>query len=205
MFVKNLFEFILYLAPGFIAIELYRSAHPAKERTQFTQIAWSIIYGVFIYSCVKWVDNRYLSGFLNSGNSGMPGLKLIIILIASGLLVGFLMIAVFNLRIWLSRSHKKLKILAPDSQSVWMSINEKFLKDWVVVFLSDGAIYLGWISKFKFDPNSENQDFLLSHAKRVDENLEIKYPIDGLGVYLNTKEIIRIELIKGQKHNKSKP
>ena len=37
--VKDLLEFILYIVPGFVALELYRASYPAKERNQFAQIS----------------------------------------------------------------------------------------------------------------------------------------------------------------------
>jgi hypothetical protein len=65
-----------------------------------------------------------------------------------------------------------------------------------VVYLDDGSIYLGWIKDFTFDPDADDNDFLLADAKRVDDQLAEKYAVTGRGVYLNTRNVKRIEFVK---------
>lgn len=77
-----------------------------------------------------------------------------------------------------------------------MTVNSPDNKDWAVIFLDDGSIYSGWISDYRFDPDSSDQDFLLSKAKRVDDDLSPMYEINGIGVYLNTRNVRRIEFVK---------
>ena len=69
---------------------------------------------------------------------------------------------------------------------------------WAVIFLDDNSIYLGFIGTYRYDPDATDQDFLLAKAKRVDENLNVQYEIDGLGVYLNTRNVKRIEYYQGE-------
>ncbi len=195
--VKDLIEFILYLAPGFIALELYRSAYPARERNQFAQITWSVILGVTIFTFIKWVDEHFLSYALYSKSTGFPEFRLIIVLFIVGLSVGGVRIVYHWLRFKISMLHAGLKFLAPEPQSAWAKINEGTNEDWAVVFLNDSSIYLGWISNFTYNPNAESQDFLLSRARRVDENLKVLYIVNGQGVYLNTQNVKRIEFVKG--------
>jgi len=64
------------------------------------------------------------------------------------------------------------------------------------VYLDDGAIYLGWIKEYTFDPDVESNDFLLAGAKRVDDNLNTTYLVNGQGVYLNTRNVKRIEFVR---------
>ncbi len=78
-------------------------------------------------------------------------------------------------------------------------------RDWAVVFLSDGAIYCGWIKEYSFEPDAENHDFLLTKAKRVNNHLKLNYTVDGLGVYLNTRDVKRIEFVKGQRKKFRRP
>jgi len=54
---------------------------------------------------------------------------------------------------------------------------------------------LGWIKDFTFDPDAEDNDFLLADAKRVDDQLTAQYIVTGRGVYLNTRDVKRIEFI----------
>lgn len=194
---KNIIEFILYITPGFIALEFYHAFYPVKERSDFVQIAWSIIYGVIIFSLVRWVDENLLNYALNSNKLGFPDFRFIIILLGTGLVVSGFMILIHIIRFKLSIISPKISKIAPDPYSIWAKVNQPSNKDWAVVFLDDGSIYIGWISKYKFDPNIENQDFLLTRAKRVGGDLKEKYIVDGIGVYLNTKDVKRIEFVKG--------
>jgi hypothetical protein len=114
------------------------------------------------------------------------------------MIVGLLKIFIHVIRFKLSIKYPKLQFIAPDPQSIWVKINSPINKCWAVVYTDDNSIYLGWISEYSSNPHIENQDFLLSKAKRVDDKLNVIYPINGIGVYLNTKNIKRIEFLKGK-------
>ncbi len=209
--VKDLIEFILYLAPGFIATELYIVKYPARDRSQFVQITWSIICGIIILTFVKWIDQKYFGFALDSAKEGFPSFYFITALFVSGFLLGIIRIAWREIRFNLAVNYDIFKFIAPDPKSTWAKINETNDIYWAVVFLNDKSIYLGGISNYTYDPNNknansassldhynENQDFLLSNARRVNERLKLIYSIDGKGVYLNTRNVNRIELIKGK-------
>ena len=80
---------------------------------------------------------------------------------------------------------------------MWVDVNDRTNKDWAIVYLDDGSIYLGWISNYTFNPNQQNHDFLLSNAKRLYDNLMVMYEIDGCGIYINTRDVKRIEFRSG--------
>jgi len=196
--INNLVEFVLYVIPGFLVVEIYRAAYPAKEKSEFQQIGWSILYGLVIVAIVKWFDKNVISHSLFSQTTWIPGLRFTSALLLAGVIFGLLLILFYKSRFYLSNKIKYLKRIAPDPQSIWAKVNQPTNKDWCVIYLDDGSIYLGYISQFTFDPDKESQDFLLSDAKRVDEELKEKYIITGIGVYLNTKDVKRIEFLKGQ-------
>jgi len=197
--INTLIEFIVYVIPGFLSIEIFRAAHPAKQKSEFAQIGWSILFGIFIVIIIKWSDRNILNNQLFSDQSGIPGIRYSFALLFGGFFLGLVRICFHNLRYYLSRRFKYLEKIAPDPQSIWAKINYKTNKNWAVVYLNDGSIYLGYISKYTFDPDKDNQDFLLSRAKRFDEHLQEKYIITGIGVYLNTRDVKRIEFFDGKK------
>jgi hypothetical protein len=197
--INNIIEFIVYVIPGFLSIEVYRAAYPIKQKSEFSQIVWSILFGVLIVIIIKWSDINILHNQLFSDYSGIPGIRYSLALLFGGLFLGLFRIGLHNLRYYLSRKCKKLERIAPDPQTIWATINNKTNKDWSVVYLNDGSIYLGYISKYTFDPDKDNQDFLLSKAKRVDDQLKEIYTITGIGVYLNTRDVKRIEFLEGKK------
>jgi hypothetical protein len=194
---ENLAEFLLYIAPGFLAVEIYRYYFPARERNNFTQIAQSVIWALVILTLIRYLDARYLGNWLGSADEGMPNTKFVFTLLIGGLLTGFLGVIQLKLRSALAIKYSKLSWLASEPDSIWHKINSPKNKDWSVIYLKDGSIYLGWISEFQADPNLVDQEFLLTKAKRIDADLKEKYLIDGLGVYLNTKDVIRIEFVRG--------
>ena len=197
----RLIEFFLYLVPGFIALEIYRARHPAKKTSDFTRATWSVVYGVVIYAAVRWVDDILFSGSLRGNTSDtdvFPNAGFIIILFLVGICVGLLQIGTDAARFHLGTRINRLGWLTPGYISIWSRINAPTNNDWAVVFLRDGATYIGSIAEYSFDPNAEDQDFLLSNAKRVDEQLNEQYSIDGLGVYLNTRDVRRIEFLQGE-------
>jgi hypothetical protein len=91
-----------------------------------------------------------------------------------------------------------LQFVAPDVQSIWAKVNGTRSSDWAVVFTDDGATYMGWIKEFTYYPDADDNDFLLSQAKRLKEDGSLLYEIDGQGVYLNTRNVKRIEFVKGE-------
>ncbi|MCR4264223.1 MAG: hypothetical protein NUV98_05910, partial [Candidatus Roizmanbacteria bacterium] len=57
--VQNLIEFIVYIVPGFIALEIFRAAYPIRKQSEFVHLTWSFVYGVGIYVFVKWIDTFF--------------------------------------------------------------------------------------------------------------------------------------------------
>lgn len=199
--IQNFFEFVLYITPGFIAIYTYRLKYPVKEKDSFTEISCCVLCGIVIIAAIKWIDKNWLDYFLHSESTGIPGGRLTLAIVVSGVIGGLLGIVQVEIRNYLAKKVKLLRFLSKSTDTIWEFINAKTQKDWFLIFLNDGAIYSGWISKYCYDPNNQSQDFLLSDANRVEENLKTVYIVDGLGVYLNTKDVKRIELIKGKNRN----
>jgi Family of unknown function (DUF6338) len=195
---KDLIEFILYILPGFIAIRVLRAVHLVARPSDFQQTAWSLMVGVAIVSVVRWLDSAYFGLALHSDSSGVPHPFFFLSLTAVGVLVGVALTGLDTMRLRLAEAQPKLRWIAPDPQTVWAKINRPSNTDWAVVFLDDGAIYIGCIATYRFNPDVENQDFLLAEAARVNENRETEYEVNGVGVYLSTKNVRRIEFFKGK-------
>ena len=196
--VEHVAEFVVYAMPGFLALHIYRSIYPVKGLSEFLQVAWSIIYGVVLASLVRGLDRKYLDHQLHSADDGFPRRAFILALVVVGLLWGFLLAGFNRTRLYLSEKIRLLHFVAPDVQSIWAKVNQSQSTDWAVIFADDGAIYLGWIKEFTYDPDADNNEFLLSRAKRLNEDGSLQYEVDGQGVYLNTKNVKRIEFVRGE-------
>lgn len=193
--IEHLADFILYVMPGFIGLQIYRAKYPVRGLSEFLQVSWCLIYGIALAGTVRWIDGRFLHGFLHSGESGFPWVRFIVALAVAGLALGALLISVRWGRFMLAKRYVALSGLEPEPQSIWAKVNQQS-NEYAVVYLDDGAIYLGWISEYTYVPDAESNDFLLSDAKRVDEQLNAIYLVNGRGVYLNTKNVKRIEFVR---------
>jgi len=191
---EHLVDFLVYVMPGFIALQLFRAKYPAKKLSEFLQVAWSLIYGVILATLIRSVDGRFLHGSLQSNAPGFPASRFVIALLLAGLFGGILLIGLYRARFFVEAHWPGWEGIAPDPQSIWVKVNRP-TNDYAVVYEDDGSIYFGWIKDFTFDPDAQDNDFLLADAKRVDEQLTEKYSITGQGVYLNTRNVKRIEFL----------
>jgi hypothetical protein len=195
--VGGLIEIILYVLPGFVANETYKAFYPVRDRGQFPQLGWSVAVGVLLTTTILSVDGRWYATKLAPAPGNMPGIGFVLVLFSTGLAVGLVRALLRYLRHVVGSLVPGLSWLSPDPQSIWVHVNRPSNQDWAAVFLRDGAVYLGYIKRYRYDPEQAEQDFLLSYAKRVDEDLKVVYEIPGQGVYLNTRDVLRIEFIPG--------
>ena len=205
MTIQNIVDFITYVAPGFIASEIYYSQFPVKQRTPLTQLAQSVIGGLVVVSFIRWIDSALLFGLLHSNAAGVPDIRFAAALIGGGLLAGYLAVLQLSARSALASRYPRLGWLSTGPDSIWQFVNRPSVADWATVYLHDGSIYLGWISRYRFDPDQQDQDFLLTHASRVTDRLRIIHPVDGIGVYLNTRDVSRIEFLAPPKAKQPRP
>ncbi len=198
---ENLSQFIQFIIPGFIALGIFKSFYPEKDRDIFFEITNSLIVGIIILAIVKWIDRNYLNYFLYSNFTGLPGIRFSITLILSGVLAGYLFVGITETRSLLAKRFSWCNWMSPNEKTVWLKVNSKSSQSWAIVYLDDKEeiIYRGWISDYTIDPEENYQDFLLSNASRVDKNLKEIHKINGLGVYLNLKDIKRIVFLDGNK------
>jgi hypothetical protein len=196
---SDIVQFLLYVIPGFISIEYFRARFPAKTRTDFITISWSIVFGVGITSFLIWLDANVLNGLLAYKSTGFPSIQFLTSLVVAGFIIGIARAGLRQLRFILSRRFAYFKWLAPDASSIWARVNQKGTNQWAVVFLDNDIQYLGYVKYFRNDPDAIDQDFLLAESFRVDNKRRIIYSVDGVGVYLNTRDVRRIEFLDGFK------
>lgn len=193
---KDVFVLLLYLLPGFLSLQLYRAKYPAKKLSDIEIIIWSIVHTFFIHVVLAGLSIVLSTPWLNflGKASKEVGPGEVFALLAAGLLWGFLLI------FW-HWSRRKLPILGePDPLNIWFKIVVLAAREekWALVRVKQGPIYLGWIKDFSFDPAQENQDFYLSPAHLVDDSLRSLRSLEQGGVYLNTRDVISVELVPGR-------
>lgn len=209
--VQNIWDFLTFIVPGFLMLEIYSSLYPARSRSHFIELTSSIIYSTILY-VILFVMYRYnstipFSDWFNIGQQDFIDNKIlrIVLLIETGVIFG-LLIALFRwFKILLLNKCKPANILKdflyPDPGSIWAKINGNEDKYWAKVFLDDNSIYFGGITDWTYNPDEKEHDFLLSDVERLDEDLNTIYEIEGLGVYLNTRNVVRIEFLSPEENN----
>ena len=187
---------MLYLTPGFLAMQLYRVSYPAKRTSQFESIAWSIVHSFIVLlglAGAAWIfDNNDLNLFnLDSYAPIQP--KTISVLLIGGLVWYLILVGIY-------RSRKFIPLLPdPGSQAIWPIVANRAPDDelWALVRTKQGLQYFGWLDKYSFDPAAENHEFVLRPAYLLDADLAVKRDLKQGGVYLNTRDIESFEMIPG--------
>ena len=187
---------LLYLTPGFLAMQLYRVSYPAKRMSQFEHVASSIVHSFIVLlglAGIAWIfDNSALNIFnLNRYAPIQP--KTILVLLAGGIVWSLFLIG-FH---W---SRKFIPFLPdPDPQAIWPVISTHAPDDelWALVRTKQGIHYFGWLDKYSFDPAADNHEFVLRPAYLLDADLAVRRDLKQGGVYLNTRDIESFEMIPG--------
>ncbi|MCY4360865.1 MAG: DUF6338 family protein [Gammaproteobacteria bacterium] len=187
---------LLYLAPGFLAMQLYRVSYPAKRMSQFENVAWSIVHSFIILlglAGTSWIfDNNDFNPFnLTRDASIQP--KTILVLLIGGVVWYLFLVGFYRLR-------KFIPFLPdPDSQAIWPVVATHAPDDelWALVRTKQGIYYFGWLDKYSFDPAAENHEFVLRPAYLLDAELAVRRDLKQGGVYLNTRDIESFEMIPG--------
>ena len=191
---QQVFLALAYVIPGFVGYQLYRAAYPGKTLSDTLVVMWSLIHTLVIhvgFGVSSWVLSVPKLNYLARPPQTL-GWRSAALLLAGGVVYGLLLIVVRALRL-------KLNLWPPDPLTIWGRINLQESGYYALVRLKDHDLcYMGWVSDFRLDPDTEDQDFLLRDASLVDENIETKYQVAGLGVYLNTRDVAAIEYLYGE-------
>src|SRR4051812_8226793 len=112
----GLVEFLLYIAPGFLARQIYLSVYPGKKTDDYHQIGWTVLYSIWIVTSIKAADTYFLSHALHSDAPGMPYARFIIVTQLTGVAMGLALVGNRMLRYYLASQFQWLQSLAPDPQ-----------------------------------------------------------------------------------------
>lgn len=194
--LKNAFTLFLYLAPGFIAREVYLAKYPARRGSETAILLWSAIYSFAIYVvlaalAVTFSDPR-LDLLRHPLDHGLDAPSIAIVL-AAGACGG----AVLSI---CRRIREAIPLLPKRKpEKIWPVLLASTVTNqlWAVVRVRDGTSYLGWIKEFTFDPDSADNDFYLSPAFLLDGWLTLRWR-PSAAVYLSTRDVRSIEFLPGR-------
>lgn len=193
----NVIVVLLYLLPGFVAMQMYEARYPTIRQSQFELIVWSLLHSFIIRLGIEgtalglgYPDLDLLAPA--TGSAIRPAM--IAIPLVGGLAWGGILIASFRIRFHASFLQN------PNLQAVWPTIADSAPKEnlWAFVRTKQGFRYLGWVTQYSFDPGGEDHDFHLRPAYLVDDDLLIQRKLEQGGVYLNTRDVESLEMIPGK-------
>jgi hypothetical protein len=193
MTIDEIIRYVLLFLPGVVAVRLYRSFCPERTGNDIFEIANITFQSVLILSLYS-VYSKINITYLITNNS--IALSQVFTILSISVLWSFLLIIFKRFRLIIGTKFTFLKIIRPQTISVWECLNSELTSDWAIVYCEDETIYRGYISKANNDPDCENPDFLLSDASCVDDDLNQKYSINGKGVYIRLNNVKRIEFLK---------
>lgn len=195
-------QLLVVVIPGVVAVELFHVAYPATRRDWLSILLWVAVWGSVGAAAALWFDTTVFDGAGGVAAAladGQLNVGFVFALLIAGLVAGGVRIGIRTLRFLVARSSPALQWLRPDHPPVWVSANMPFVNDdWAVVYLHDGAIYLGWIAQFSYDPRRQHHEFVLQDARRLEDDLGERYRVAGSGVYLTTGQVARIEYWTGK-------
>ena len=171
---------LLYLTPGFLAIQLYRVSYPAKRMSQFEHVALSIVYSFIILlglAATSWFfDNNDFNLFNLTRDASIQPMTIFVLLIG-GFVWYIFLVGFYRLR-------KLIPFLPnPDPQAIWPVVATHAPDDelWALVRTKQGIYYIGWLDKYSFDPAAENHEFVLRPAYLLDADLAVRRDLGKRG------------------------
>jgi len=110
----NIFVILLYVIPGFIAIEFYRLPYPGKRVSDGQMIVRSLILSFVVHAFLGILGVIVEAPRLNYVTRPLQtvGFKSVILLMGCGCLLGVALIAQHAIR-------GRLRMLPPDPLSIW--------------------------------------------------------------------------------------
>ena len=184
MGIENIYLLLIFIVPGFLANEVYRSVYPAKKISDLDKTIWSLLYTIFILAALQLLGYKILEEFSDSFSIVFYS----IIPILMGVWLGGMLI------IW-RKLRSLMPFLEPSSVSVWSEVLEKPKSCWVVVALADGVThYMGWVDLYSSDPNEQTQELFLKDVMLVDKQRTLIQRINGDGIYLKSDMIMSLEI-----------
>jgi hypothetical protein len=183
---------IIYITPGFIALEFLYFLIPSKRRTGFERLAWSLILTIPILGIIKFIQEitpylvfDYLPSYVAWAWSLALGLGFLISRIYRGKNLSLKLGGLFGLEVIYNYPRVWNKFFAENNDNTFR------------FNLDDGRIYIGKIVNYSIDPNYEEQEIFIRPAFVC---VEKERKLEGLnyfpsGSYLKLDSIVTVDVL----------
>jgi hypothetical protein len=138
---SQLANFFSLAAPGFIAIEAFRSAYPVKTRKDKSSPYPYAVYSLAAEVILRLAYRLPPTFFLGHGIPSKSSAFYPFVILGVGWLVEQACILYYGIRFWLSKRVGVLRALRPDPQTTLNRLNSDLGDRWAIVFLGQLRIY----------------------------------------------------------------
>lgn len=194
MDVANITAVLLYVAPGFLAVQLRYFLVPARKGSDFELLAWSVVISVASYEAACFaVFLRHGAGWRDA--TGLGNWPFVLFQWGFAFALGYLL-AFVSTRDLTRRLLLRVGIDYSQFPSVW---NETWQRPqgapWVRVRMTDGSVCCGAVAQYTRDPAETDREMYLYPIFSLDEQDEPKERLPGVGVFIRAAQIVSVELL----------
>lgn len=168
-FVQLIPNVLLYIVPGFLVLKITEEYLPKKKLSQYESILWSILYSFIVtieFNFCCWLLARMCkcSSNFDGGNISISDTSKLVIYFLLAIATGFVITKVSASFV----GQKITKLFNPNmvpGEDVWFESLRTQKGTWATIYLNNGLIYTGMLSKFTADPDDNNKLILLKQYR----------------------------------------
>lgn len=201
-FLAQLPNVLVFIIPGFLALEVYRFLLPTKKRNTFERLLESIFLSYLIYGLFLGI-NWLLCAIRKTNNNvttDQLATSTIYIILLMSIIIGIALALISKSALFKNAMKRVFNISIIEHPTVWNAVLQRKDSAWVRVYLdNDRIIYIGWLDKYSCNPNDDVREIYLTSYQSYSYD-EPEHPIDNFieidtnGVLINADRISRIEL-----------
>ena len=180
-FLQLIPDVLLYIVPGFLVLKITEKYLPKKKLSQYESILWSILYSFivkieFVFLCSGLACICKCSTDSNNVSISFSDTAKLVIYLLLAITTGF----VFTKASGSSIGKKITKLFNPNmapGEDIWFESLRTQKGTWATIYLNNGLIYTGMLSRFTADPDDNNKLILLKQYRlmqRTDPTVKSK-------------------------------
>lgn len=199
MQLSDLAQAIIFLIPGFLAVEFKNFLTPTRRRSDFERLVESVVLSlaafVVTYGVLLSISRAARIAFPNTRDPAFIAPDWII-----ALALGYSWARVLRSSTFSRIVEKLFGVQYTSEPSFWAEVLRSrnagpYRGGWVRVYLDDGTKYIGAVTRFTTDPNQSDKELVLEEVYSVDENgLPTGDPLP-IKVYIPGSRIVTVHIL----------
>lgn len=168
--MKLIPEILLYIIPGFLVLKIIEVYTPTKKHEQYETTLWSVLY-----SFVVGIEYSFLGNIFKSvpacanWSISMSEEGKLFIYFALAVVTGYLLVKFPKSRLG-DKITKFFNANLGSADDLWFDTLHTESGMWATVYLKDGLVYTGILSKFTADSDEKDKLVLLKNYRLMKRN-----------------------------------